>query len=280
MRKHRLLLCLSLVLIGILLIGGSAYAQWVVTAVPNSWDDAKNRWENGNLVMYLDGTAQPFYYPYFPPGQDEFNNDPVADACGVGTTTTFAGTGAISLYHTDTGGEPGFQSTANWSLVSCAALEGPPDKKYPDPGDILATCTSDNGDGVIDRCEIITKDVVDGSLCGGNCQDQIVTTLRVNMDLDCNGNPDAGFADDVCLYWEAEKPPNQAPYWQGNVQVRIAAGGGDKTLNFSLAGPNAITLRTLDAEASGTGATTVAAGLLGLLALAAAVVIYRRLPAG
>jgi len=32
------------------------------------------------------------------------------------------------------------------------------------------------------------------------------------------------------------------PLWQGPLQARVTAGGGDKTVNFSVRGPNAIVL--------------------------------------
>lgn len=252
-RKRNSLVSLGLASFVLLLVAGGAFAQWKVTNVPNAWDDGQNRWENGNMTMFLNATPEPFYYDF----TNEFDTTTVANACTGPLSTRYAGTGSISLYHTDNNpsGAQGFQSTGNWSLVKCSALLATPQVKFPAPADILYTCTADNADGDIDRCEIITQDVVDATQCGGNCQDEIVTTLKVNFDTDCNGVLDTvptNFASDVCLYWTSVKPAfPAASYWGGNIQVRISAGGGDKTLNFTgLKGPTAVKLRRMAAQAA------------------------------
>lgn len=269
-RKRHLLESLTLAVLVLLLVAGGAYAQWKVTEKPSAWDDSLNRWENGNMVMNLNATPEPFYYVF----SGEFDTTTVANACPGPLSTQYAGTGAIALGHTDNNpaGAKGFQSTASWSLVKCSALIGPPQKKFPTGGDILYTCTNDNGDGDIDRCEIVSKDVESGAGCGGECSDEIVTTLKVNLDTDCDGALDAGFSSDVCLYWTAVKPPfPDPPYWGGNLQTRISSGGGEKTLNFTgLAGPTAVTLRRLAARAASSpfAGVTLMAGMISLAVLA------------
>ena len=77
------------------------------------------------------------------------------------------------------------------------------------------------------------------------------------------------------MYWEAEKPPfPNSLYWKGNIQGRINAGGGEKTVNFNISGPSAVTLREL--KGNGWVGLPLAAIVAGLLVFGAAVVIYRR----
>lgn len=266
MRKRNLLAAFTLVLVGLLLLTSLAYATTKLTDVLHSWDDDQGRYENGNLVMYLDGTPQPFYI------QLDFDNNEVADACGAGTSTQFAGPLEIGLYHTDTPADnnaPGFQApTADWGFVPCSVFAS---KKYPAPGDFIATCSVSGA-----RCDIVSKDVVGTGECGGNCSEELLTTLDVNLDTNCDGSRDAGFESGVCLYWTAVKPPFAPPYWEGNIQARVedASQGGDKTINFSVAGPNALSLRSLKAHSAGNLSTLVP--MLGLVAAGMGVILYRR----
>ena len=74
MRKLAVLLMAS----GLLLVFGVAEAQWAVTNVLRSWDNKQDRWENGNMQLWLDGTNQPFYHSFF--GPSEFNTDLITGA--------------------------------------------------------------------------------------------------------------------------------------------------------------------------------------------------------
>lgn len=264
-RRRILLVSLGLTVCVLLLLVGGAFAQWKANNVINAWDDAAADWENGNVTMFLDGNPEPFFYDL----TGEFDTDLFANACPGALSTRYAGQGVVSLYHTDNNpaGAEGFQSTDDWSLVSCSSLVG-----NNGPGTLLDNCTADNSDGDIDRCEIVSQDVVSGAGCGGNCQDEILTTLRINLDTDCNGSLDPGFASDVCLYWTAEKPSFPASdYWGGNIQGRISAGAGEKTLNFSsILGPTVVTLRRLAARTASepVAGVTLMVGVLSLAVLA------------
>ena len=83
----------------------------------------------------------------------------------------------------------------------------------------------------------------------GNCLYEIVTTLEVNLDTNCDGTIDVGTPDMVCFYAEARVPTRAdgPPYWGQQLQARISAGGGDKTVNFNPSGPTAINLVKLAA---------------------------------
>lgn len=271
MYKRKTMITLMLLLASLLLLTSGVYATLKFTDVIHSWDDGFARYETGNAAVYLDGSPQPFYIEL------GFDDNPVVDACGIATSTQWAGPALIGLYHTDTDADnnaPGFQSTADWSFVPCSAFDT---KKYPDPGDVLYTCTTDNGDDVFDRCEIVSQDVVTPCTTG-NCKDEIVTGLKLNLDTNCDGALDAGFDGSVCLYWTAEKPPFVAPFWEGNFQVRVgdASTGGDKTINFDFAGPNALSLGSLTANSRDSVSVALLISVLGLLLTGAGLVFVRK----
>lgn len=265
-KSKRNLAVVMFVLALLLMVNSIAFGALKLTAVLRSWDDAAGRYENGNLTLYLDGQPHPFYEEL------GWDNGQVTDACGPGTSTTYAGTAEFGIYHTDNNpaGAKGFQSTDDWSLVPCSVFDT---KKYPDPGDILAVC-----DDPLDlECQIIDQDTVDSTVCGGNCENEIVTHVSLNLDTDCDGNIDPGFTDTMCLYWTAEKPPFPADtYWGGNIQARINDGGGDKTLNFNqILGPNAVTVQSLIANPA-FNVSLLAVMAVALLMMGTAVVLLRR----
>lgn len=247
-RRRQLMIVLA-VLTSLILMTSLAYAEWGLTNVLKSWDTGASRWEPGNANMYLDGNPQPFYHEIVARNGDEFNNDLVSNACGSGTSTKWAGTAEIGLYHTDNApdGAPGFQSTASYQLVSCDLDSNSPGGDSETPNTVLANCTVDDNNGVMGPCEYASKDTV-VACSTGNCKNEIVTQISINLDQNCDGQIDSIFEDDVCLYWTAEKPPFQAPFWNGNFQGRISDGGGDKTINFKILGPNAITMSNIAAS--------------------------------
>lgn len=238
-----------LVVLSALVFAGAVAAEWKVVNVIEAWDNAAQRWESGNATMYLDGSPQSFYHTLI---RGDFDKNQYPNACGARGSSPWAGMGEIGLYHTDTDADnnaPGFQATSGYRLVPCGELEGNPDTEIPPT--TLADCPDSDGDGELDRCEIFTQDVV--TTCStGNCKDEIVTSIGINLDTDCDGALDTGFTDEVCLFWQAEKPPFPDPgdpVWEGNIQVRVAAGGGEKTVNFgTIKGPNAVFLQSLIAN--------------------------------
>jgi hypothetical protein len=123
-------------------------------------------------------------------------------------------------------------------------------------------------------CEVTSSDVV--TPCAtGNCTDEIVTTFKLSMDLDCDGTIDSPFAPagGLCMYWAASKPASSPPVWSGNLQVRVNDGGGDKTLNFNeLRGPNTVGLQRFGGASAAVNSPAVVLGalLLGLTGLALA----------
>ena len=236
MAKRRVLSIALMALALILVTVGAVNATLITTNILRSWDDGLGRWENGNLTMWLNNDRQPFYT------QLDFNNDLHADACGVGTSSQWAGDAVIGLYHTDNNpaGAQGFQNSGNWKLVKCSTLHRPNTDletiKYPAPADVLATCIS--GQRPDGPCVLIgTADTV-VNCSTGNCTNEIETKFHLNIDAGdgvnpatkCDGAIDAPFAgvwssnpnaNNLCMYWDAaEAAANGTPAWGGNIQVR------------------------------------------------------------
>ncbi len=179
-----------------------------------------------------------------------------------------------------------------WKLVKCSTFDT---NKYPPPADILASCVVGNpGDPADKGCVLRSAPDVIVACSTGNCTDEIQTQFHVNIDpgngvnpaTRCDGTIDAPFAgvwssnpknNNLCLYWDAEKPPLTVPSWGGNIQVRYGTGsGGDKTINFNqLLTPTAVNLSALAARADANG-LPLAAGAGALLLAAAAVILWRR----
>ncbi len=104
--------------------------------------------------------------------------------------------------------------------------------------------------------------------CQNNtCKTELVTTIFLDLDVNNNdvvdkcapgvapwtGGCELPASGSICFFAEiypvVYKPGD--PVWSGNPQARITAGGGDKTVNFRLLGPTAITLEKLAAQSPG-----------------------------
>jgi hypothetical protein len=263
----------ALVLAATLLIPSAVQADLKATAVVYAWDIVAGRFQNSNVIIPWDGSWVPFLH------QINFDSDRWADpgVCGYDpaspetTGTRWAGNMFYGLYHMDNAplGAPGFQESRKWSIISCdrdqdgdfdnADLAEPP-SPYDRPV-IYAEC-----DAAGDYCyvdEINEKDVVT-ECTTGNCLSEIVTTIRVNLDLDCDGavdpqfptNPRTGEPEMLCFYAEARTPtPDQQvglSAWSNPLQARISTVGGDKTVSFSVS-PTAVELAAFDAAAQANG---------------------------
>ena len=284
MLKRRVLSVALMALALMLLTLGAVNAQLITTNILRSWDDGLARYENGNMTMWLNNDRQPFYTKL------DFNTDAHADACGVGTSSKWAGDATIGLYHTDNNpdGAQGFQDSGNWKLVKCSTFGTGSQQttKYPAPADVLATCVpGQQQDG---PCVLIGTANTVVNCSTGNCKNEIETKFHVNIDAGtgggaaCDGTIDPPFDtvynsnqnnNDLCLYWDAKKPANAPPFWGGNIQVRYGASGsngGDKTINFNtLLGPNAVNLSSIAANAEANSGSLFAWAGAMLLAAAA-----------
>jgi len=251
---------LALVLVGLLVAPIAVQADLKATAVVYAWDTAQEIFQNSNVVVPWDGTWVPFLHEL------NFDTDLWPTAAG---STRWAGDMYYGLYHTDLDGAPGFQATRKWSLISCdrngdtnwdgGDLVAPP-SPYDRPV-VYAECSSTGTYCYVD--EINDKDVVTGCTTG-NCLNEIVTTIQVNLDLDANGVVDplfpvdgTGHPDMLCFFAEARTPTETQQtlegVWKGPIQARISTVGGDKTVNFKLNQITAVELAAFNAVAQDSG---------------------------
>jgi hypothetical protein len=260
----------ALVMVGLLVIPVAVQADLKATAVVYAWDMVAGKFQNSNVIIPWDGTWIPFLHEL------NFDDDPWTNpqGCAVGESSIWAGNMLYGLYHEDNDtspGAPGFQESQKWSLISCdrdgdgdfdnADLTSPP-SPY-DRRQIYAECDSAGSVCYVD--EIAEKDV-ETPCTTGNCLTEIITTIRVNLDQDCDGdvdpelgipvNPRTGHPEMLCFYAEARTPtPDQQaglPAWTNPLQARISTVGGDKTVNFNVA-PTAVELASFEAAAQGNG---------------------------
>jgi hypothetical protein len=242
-------LWLFLIIVSALATVTSAQAALKATAVVSAWDRRSHSYENGNVNIYRDGSWVPFIHEL---GFD--NNLPPTPVCGT-LNTKYAGALDFGLYHIDNApaGALGFMETRRWQLVDCD-LNGDgrinntdltiPPTPPPDP-DVNSRAYG----GYFEPLSPSPKDQL-VPCDSGNCESEIVTTLSVNLDKDCNGSIDPAYPANVCFFAEAKVPGSSdlSPYWGGNLQARISAGGGEKTVNFNMLDPTAITLVKLAAS--------------------------------
>ena len=219
-----------------------------------------------------------------------WREDCPAAAIGAGNGE-FAGVLELGIPYDDNDGARAFESSEKWSLIDCdlngsGAWNGT-DLTYNTlinynpggtPGSIpyLANWDIVNKPAMIgspqpgtDQDDFFKILAIDkNTACSNNtCANELVTTIY--LDLDISGNNDLSAAGDgipvndsgslpsgrVCFFakvFPITWPTNPAtPVWSGNPQARFSAGGGDKTVNFNLFGPTAITLEQFGAESLG-----------------------------
>jgi hypothetical protein len=267
----------ALVMVGLLVIPVAVQADLKATAVVYAWDIVASKFQNSNVIIPWDGTWIPFLHEL------NFDDDlwSTPRGCGEpgeGTTTRWAGNMYYGLYHEDNDppDAPGFQESRKWSLISCDRNDDgswsnvdlyDPQLPY-DRREVYAECDASGDVCYVDPAE---QDVVTGCTTG-NCLTEIVTTIQVNLDQDCDGvvdpelgiptNPRTGHPTMLCFYAEARTPyPEEQvdpitgdplPVWSNPLQARISTVGGEKTVNFDIA-PTAVELASFDAAAQGNG---------------------------
>jgi hypothetical protein len=204
----------------------------------------------------------------------------------VGGTGKFAGVAQLGIPYDDLDGARAFDFSLDWSLIDCD-LDGDLDWDNTDltfntltafAGGIpyLANWDIVNyppmvgsppaGTDQDDFFKILTIDTLT-ACSNATCANELVTTMFI--DLDINGDNSLTAAGDgtpvngsaqlpsgrVCFFariFPITWPTNPAtPSWGGNPQARFSAGGGDKTTNFNLFGPTAITLEQFMAQSPG-----------------------------
>jgi hypothetical protein len=220
MRRKRLGIPL-LAAIGLMLMaGGSAYADLKATHWVDGWDEVTNSYAHSLNDVTFDGQWVSFLHEL------DFDNDlyvptnPAypAYACSPTLTTKWAGVMEFGLYNVDNSplGAPGWQESRDWQLVACDRnADGKFDNKDQavQPMDYVVPYTG----GTL---TVITKDLQVGCTTG-NCEYEIVTTIFINTDSDCDGNQNTDIpAGGLCFYAEAETPVIEVGsplLWSGNI---------------------------------------------------------------
>jgi hypothetical protein len=265
---------LALVVVGLLVVPVAVQADLKATAVVYAWDMVAQKFQNSLVIIPWDGTWIPFLH------EMNFDDDQWAtpQVCPAGTTTKWAGNMYYGLYHVDNAplGAPGFQESRTWSLISC---DRDGDGKF-DNGDLAASTASPspydrrlvfaecNSAGTYCFVDPVQQDVVT-TCTTGNCLSEIVTTIQVNLDLNCDGavdqelidmglpvNTRTGDPELLCFYAEARTPTPDlvaaGGMWSNPLQARISTVGGEKTVNFAFA-PTAVELAAFEATAQANG---------------------------
>jgi hypothetical protein len=234
---------LLLALIGLLLAPVAVHAELKANSAVYAWDVTALKYQNSNVIVYWDGTWVPFVHEL---GWDNaaFDTTPYG-GCGI---TQYAGIMEFGLYHTDNApeGAPGFQETDHWRIVDC---DRDRDGRF-DGDDLQAQ--PPQGFTVYRILAPLTRDQV--VPCGtGNCLNEIVTTLYINLDTDCNGAIDPGVPTHACFYAEARTPLELHVTWGQTLQARVTAGGGDKTVSFDPRDPPTLQVELLSFDAAPQG---------------------------
>lgn len=293
MRMRKVLLSVSgilMLLAALLLAVPTINAQLAVTEVVYSWDYAASKYQNSNVVIYADGGWSPFLHQFIGRGTsgNEFNATVLVtsvlayDPPNYTTQSTYSINtrwGGLMDYQvgiTDTDGMgKGFQTTRLWSLVFCDRIKE--QKNDPDPpggdlgGNDLAKIPPNeylSSPYFIEYLPAVFIDQVENCTTG-NCSKWLNTRLVVNLDKDGNGKIDPQYLVNgqqaaLCFYAEAKRPT--VANWGGNLQARIAAGGGDKTVNFSIKpAPTAVSLSSFTAQPKGNDLWVYWLGIAGLV---------------
>jgi hypothetical protein len=279
MTKKRLGIPL-LVAIGLLLTAGVVYADMKMNTPVRAWDAIAASYTNALQPMPVDCvTWIPFWYefnwdndvyptkydlvaeyyvttgtePYtstakIPYPTDACPNDPYDPETGYGDTTQWASVFEYAVYHDnpEEGVGYGFKWTRNWELVECDRdgdneweATGPGNDMIFLPANYRNTIINDPG-SMDEGFAVLAQNVITGAESVGNAESELITTLFVNLDTNCDGTIDEPFATyineqgAVCFYAEAlvPCPPGDLLWGTGNVQARVSRLGGEVTINF------------------------------------------------
>jgi hypothetical protein len=250
--KIKTIIAVYTLLAVLLLFAGAAQADVAVSNPLYAWDknvqifkssDAILRWDNSYLPFLTELSFDP--QPYFPAACPE-------------SGSRWSGELTFSLYHVDN--DPylaqGFQSTRNWRLVDCDR----------------------NGDGLFDSSDLsaqppegfstlmtLTPQAVDVHVpcTSQHCQEEIVTTVEINLDGNCDGLRDPMYPAHVCFYSEARSPQaGLDPYWRGYIQAQVSTPGNTQVVNFIIQNPTAVSVTKFGATSAATSKGSLALSLV------------------
>ena len=260
--KRLLILTVALFLV-LLITTNVARADLKATNNAYAWESSTNQFLNSNVRITWNGSWEPFVHEL------NFDNDLYTGVCSP-RGTRWAGTMEFGLYHEDNAPAlaQGFQQTRNWSVVYCDR-DGDGDFDNTD-----RRATPPTGYTLYQTLDPGLLQDVETPCSTGNCALEIITTLEINLDQNCDGVRDVPVTTPMCFYAEALVPVAGPPYWSGPLQARITSGGGDKTVNFDPRHPTAITLLGLNAASGAGGWPPLALAALVVIGLFAPVYIY------
>jgi hypothetical protein len=240
-----------------LLMTGVVLADMKANSAVDAWDINAAQFEHSMVDVYWDGNWVSFIHQI-----DTFDADLYFPASCGGGSTIYAGLMEFGLSNEDNNpdGAPGFQATQDWKIVDCDRNS---DGNY-DAADKSAW--PPDGFTTIEVLTPVTQDQI-VACSTGTCKNEIVTTLEVVLDKDCDGFIDAMYPPLICFYAEGQTPLESPVTWGGNPQGRVTAGGGDQTVNFNPLDPvTAVTLSSFFAypDLRPFGAALLALGLCGV----------------
>jgi hypothetical protein len=252
---------------GMLLTASVIYADMAMTNWVDAWDVKIDQYSHSLQDMPVDCvTWIPFWHEFafdndvYPTRKDldaywlSDTNTLVpypTDACpddanqpdGTGEKTPWASLFEYAIYHDNPEAYYGigFKWSRNWEAVRCDR-DGDGDFDADDmtyiPPYSRTTIIDDPGD-MDSGFAVLAQNVITSWKCGGNCDTELITTLFVNFDTDCDGTIDEPFASEwissgMCFFAEAlvPCPPGDLLWGTGNIQARITRVGGEKTINF------------------------------------------------
>jgi hypothetical protein len=246
-----------LIVIGMLLASGVVNADLKATAEVDAWDIGASPpiFAHSQVYFPADGTWMPFLHQLnfdtdgfdwqtFPWGT--YGSVTYPGGCTGTDTTPWEGVMHWGLYHQDNSpAGNGFQETRYWRLTHCdREPDGDfdnDDKRYVPAGPWIPIANAP-----APEITLLRQDYLDTTQCGGNCLSEIITTIFVSVDTNCDGVldetdyllPGGGEKSNVCFYGEALTPksPDNDPIWSGTpLQARISTlGAGDKTVSFQV----------------------------------------------
>ena len=228
-------------LAALLFVTGAAQADVSVTNPLYAWDKNAQMFKNSDVVLRWDNSYLPFLTEL------TFDQDGYYPSTCPESGTRWAGELAFSLYHTDNNPTlaQGFQNSRNWKLVDCDRNQ---DGLF-DTGDL----TAQPPEG-LNPLRVLSPQAVDVHVActSGNCQEEIVTRVEVNLDANCDGIRDPVFPPHVCFYSEARSPQAGIdPYWRGYIQAQVSAPGNQQVVNFLIQNPTAVSVTNFVASSSG-----------------------------
>ena len=260
-----------LVATGLLLTASVIYADMKMNTPVRAWDATAAQFTNSLQPMPVDCvTWIPFWYRFnwdndvfptdtdltaryytttgtIPYPTDACPNDDYDPVTGYGDSTKWASVFEYAVYHDnpEVGLGYGFITTQNWELVECDR-DGDDVWEATGPGNDMVFVPADYRNTIIDDpgsmdagFAVLAQNVITGAESVGNAESELITTLFVNLDTNCDGTIDEPFATYinqqgyVCFYAEALVPCPDDPLWgTGNIQARVSRLGGEVTISF------------------------------------------------